>query len=196
MDTKSYNRNLQHPKDRTITRVRISPKLREKAIARARLQSEKENSGLGDEADLKGCLGEVVTEYWMDNNNISYTEKLHSREYDYVLNNSGCTVDVKTKDRNFKPQRGYDCTVPFYNHRYQKPDFFLFVSLLTFDNSNDLRGLEKFEFAFIVGSATYGDLEKVGIAYLRDEQDWSNGTVMWTSALNILMYQLISVTDT
>ena len=31
---------------------------------------------------------------------------------------------------------------------------------------------------------------------MHDEQDWTNGAVMWTTALNVQMYQLISIIDT
>jgi len=196
MTSEKYNRNSARGQDRKITRIRISPEIREEALNRAKDQEVKYNSGLGKEADLKGYLGEVASEYWMDRNDIRYKAELDNKKHDYRLKESGFTFDVKTKDRNFEPLRKFDCTVPFYNHDYQRSDFFLFVSLLTYKKNDDLKGLDKFEYAYIVGSTTYKDLEDVGVVYLRDEQDWSNGTVMWTTALNVQMYQLISVEDT
>jgi hypothetical protein len=196
MNLGGYDRNSAFKEDRTISRVRITKAMIKIAEERAGEQGDKYYSGLGPEADLKGCLGEVVAEYWMDKNNIEYKSELNSKKHDYRLKNSQYTFDVKTKDRNVRPERKYDCTVPFYNHTFQRSDFFLFVSLQSFYGSRDLKGLKKFEFAYIVGSITYEELKYVGVSYLHDEQDWTNGTVMWTTALNVLMYQLISVKDT
>lgn len=195
-DGNGYDRGSLSGKDRTITRVRITDDMRKVAKERAKKQKEKNNSGLGSEADFKGCLGEVIVEHWMNRNQIRFLSALDSKKHDYILKSSQYTFDVKTKDRNFEPARGYDCTVPFYNHTYQDSHFFLFVSLKSFRESKGLALEDKFEFGFIVGSITYEELKNIGISYLHDEQDWTNGTVMWTTALNVLMYQLISVKDT
>lgn len=196
MNSGKYNRNSPNVPDRTITKIRIADDMRRIASQRASHQDEKDHSGLGSEADFKGCLGEVIAEYWMEKVGIEYKSELDSKKNDYRLKNSGYTFDVKTKDRNVEPARSYDCTVPFYNHTYQDSHFFLFVSLQSFKDCNDLDLVDKFEFAFIVGSVTYEELKNIGISYLHDEQDWTNGTVMWTTALNVQMYQLISVIDT
>ena len=191
----NYNRTLNIGEDREIRRVPISDEMRLKAIERASKQPEKAKSGLGSEADLKGCLGEVVTELWLKEKNIPFEDKRYSTRYDYKLVNSGATFDVKTKDRNVEPRKDYDCTVPLYNHRHQDAIFFLFVSLQK-NKKRKKGGLKEFEFAYIVGSISNDELDQVGIPYLRDEQDWTNGTVMWTSVLNVRMYQLISIADT
>lgn len=196
MKSENYNRNNLKGPDRTITKIRITDDIRTLAYQRANQQDEKNHSGLGPEADFKGCLGEVIVEYWMNKVGIHYEPELNNRRNDYRLTNSTYTFDVKTKDRNVKPERSYDCTVPFYNHTYQDSHFFLFVSLQSFKHGNNLELVDKFEFAYIVGSITYEELKNIGISYLHDEQDWTNGTVMWTTALNVQMYQLISVKDT
>lgn len=196
MNFNGYNRDSLSGQDRTITRVRITDDMRKVAKERAKKQKEKSNSGLGSKADFKGCFGEVIVEHWMNSNQIKFLSALDSKKHDYILKSSQYTFDVKTKDRNHVPARNYDCTVPFYNHTYQDSHFFLFVSLKSFEDSENFALEDKFEFGFIVGSITYEEIKNVGISYLHDEQDWANGTVMWTTALNVLMYQLISVKDT
>jgi hypothetical protein len=189
-----YNRNLIVKGDRPITKIKLTEKMLSDAKNRAKKQPEKDYSGKGPQADLIGCLGEVVAEYWMEKREIPFKAKLKSRQHDYILTNSGKTIDVKTKDRNVEPQKNYDCSVPFYNHNYQKPDFFLFISLQTFNKYWEYgkQGIDKFKYAYVIGSIKYEEVSQIGIPYLTNEQDWTNGTVMWTGVLNVQMYQLIS----
>ena len=66
MNSGKYNRNSPNVPDRTITKIRIADDMRRIASQRASHQDEKDHSGLGSEADFKGCLGEVIAEYWME----------------------------------------------------------------------------------------------------------------------------------
>lgn len=182
-------------RNRTYTRVTNIPEslYREIEFRTKNLPIHKK-SHRKDEANGIGCFGEVIAEQWMIRHNISFTPELKNTKYDYKLE-SGLTIDVKAKDRRFKPRMDFDNSAPLYNHTHQRPDYFLFISLERNkdDYSKDLR---RFHTAHIVGSIGYEELDKIGIPFLEDEKDWRNGTKFWTDCLNIEMWQLIELKET
>ena len=130
----------------------------------------------------------------MQSRGIKYTSELNNTVYDYHLE-CGLTIDVKTKDRRCKPKINFDNSAPLYNHEHQRPDYFLFVSLER--NKDDIStNLRRFHSAHIVGSISYNELDRVGIPFLKNEEDWRNGTTFWTDCLNVEMWQLVPLKET
>jgi hypothetical protein len=56
--------------------------------------------------------------------------------------------------------------------------------------------VRKFDKAYILGSISYQELDKIGIPFFEDEKDWRNGTKFWTDCLNVEMWQLIPLKET
>ncbi|MBU2875544.1 hypothetical protein [Marinobacter salexigens] len=147
-----------------------------------------------EEANVVGCLGEVIAEHWMRAKNIGFASQLNETKHDYLINNS-LTIDVKTKDRTVVPKIHYEATVPLYNHSHQIPDYFLFISLHR--KSNKAPGsIRQYEHAYILGAISYGELCEAGIQFYKDETDWRNGTKFWTDCLNVQVGQLVPVKET
>lgn len=179
----------------TYTRTAIIPEhIYQEAEYRSKNLPVHKKSHRKEEANGIGCLGEVIAEHWMDRHGIKYTAELDNTAYDYRLE-SNLTIDVKTKDRRFKPRSNFDNSAPLYNHEHQKPDYFLFLSLER-DKDDDSNDLRRFHTAHIVGSISYNELDKVGLRFLEGEKDWRNHTKFWTDCLNIEMWQLISNQET
>jgi hypothetical protein len=164
------------------------------AQERAKNQRVFSKSHRKEEANDVGCLGEVIAEFWMQQHDIKFTPELENTTHDYRINGN-ITIDVKTKDRTVKPRLDYDNSAPCYNHLHQKPDYFLFISLER--NRNDKRNnIRKYHTAYIVGSISYEELDRIGIKFLAGEIDWRNNTKFWTNCLNIEMWQLVPLVDT
>ena len=179
----------------SYTRVKNIPEyVFREAELRAENQRVFEKSHRKDEANSVGCLGEVIAEYWMKQNNIPYTPDLEKTTHDYLVGN-GLTIDVKAKDRTVTPRIYYDNSAPLYNHTHQRPDYFLFISLER-SRSNKTKDVRRFHTAHILGSISYEEIDKVGIPFLEGEADWRNGTIFWTDCLNVEMWQLVPLQET
>tara|TARA_R110002049_G_scaffold61733_1_gene165681 strand:- start:1546 stop:2205 length:660 start_codon:yes stop_codon:yes gene_type:complete len=166
----------------------------EMAKERASKQKVFERSHRGAEANEVGCLGEAVAEEWMNNRGITFTAKLEETTHDYLISDS-LTLDVKTKDRTVVPKKYYDNSAPMYNHTHQRPDYFLFISLER-ERADEEGDIRRFHTAYILGSISYEELDRVGIPFLKDEIDWRNKTKFWTDCLNVEMWQLIPLNET
>ena len=179
----------------TYTRItKIPEELYSDAEFRANNLPIHKKSHRKGEANVIGCLGELIAEYWMKRHDILYCPELENTKYDYKLKN-GLTIDVKTKDRRYKPRIDFDNSAPLYNHSHQKPDYFLFISLER-DKSDLSKNLRRFHSAHIVGSISYEELDRIGIPFLENEEDWRNRTKFWTDCLNVEMWQLIPLSET
>lgn len=99
-------------------------------------------------------------------------------------------MDVKTKDRTVPPKNGYDCSIPLYNHDFQKPNFYIFISLER-DPKDDSKGIERYKTAYILGGIDQEGLDSLGWVWKLGEKDPSNGTVCKMSCINIKMGDLI-----
>ena len=78
-------------------------------------------------ANQVGALGELVFESLLTAHGIPFQARYQTTEDLEIL---GDTVEVKTKDRTARPQPGFGCSVPLYNHEHQRPSRYLFFSLL------------------------------------------------------------------
>ncbi len=179
----------------TYTRIKnIAEEIYVEAQKRADALPVFDYSHRAREANQVGCLGEIIAECWMKKNGIKYIPQLEATTHDYIVNNS-LTIDVKTKDRTVIPRVDYDNTAPLYNHSHQRPDYFLFVSLKR-DKNEKSKDIRRFSHAYIVGSISYNELDRIGIPFLKGERDWRNGTKFWTDCLNTEMWQLIPLEET
>lgn len=175
----------------------IPEQIYKRAEERASHQSVFHNSHRKEEANTVGCLGEVIAEHWMQMNGINYEDALAETTHDYIIINDKqrLSIDVKTKDRTVKPRIEFDNSVPAYNHSHQRPDYFLFISLER-DKNDTKNGIRKYHSAYIVGSISCEELDRVGIPFLKNEKDWRNKTKFWTDCINVEMSQLIPLKDT
>lgn len=177
----------------TYTRAALSDAVLYEADLRAKNVPIFENTHRGPDANLIGAIGEVIAEQWFFKNGIQFINQTYETTHDYTIDGR-FTLDVKTKDRKVLPQRHFDNSVPLYNHKHQRPDYFLFVSLVRDQNVSN-KSLRRFTHACIVGGITYDLVDEKGIVFQGGETDPSNGITFWTSCLNIQMTDLISVKE-
>lgn len=168
----------------------ISDTVYEEAERRANLLPIHKNSHRGAEANLIGCLGEVLAENWMSKMGIKFASKLSQTKFDYLINDT-LTLEIKTKDRTCRPRIDFDNTAPLYNHAHQRPDYFLFISLQRNKRDVSMPFLCRFKTAYIVGGISCEELDRIGIPFFKGEQDWRNGTSFWTDCLNVENWQLV-----
>jgi hypothetical protein len=172
----------------------ISDTVYEEAERRAKLLPIREKSYRGPEANLIGCLGEVLVEHWMSTKGIRFVSKLNNTKFDYLINDR-LRLEIKTKDRTCRPKIDFDNSAPLYNHAHQRPDYFLFVSLQRDKYDSSMPFIRRFKTAFIVGGISCNELDRVGIPFLEDEEDWRNRTSFWTDCLNVEMWQLVPLSE-
>jgi hypothetical protein len=161
--------------------------LTEPLIEKARVYSKDriyKRSMRGEEGTNIGAIGEFVLIEHLEDNGIKVIDnrnRENATKYDLLV--LGEKVEVKTKDRTVPPKPFYDCSVPLYNHTHQKADWFIFLSLLRKNN--------KFVEAYILGGATYSDIERDGITINKGDVDERNGWVCNESCINITIDKLI-----
>ncbi len=133
-------------------------------------------------ANQTGVLGEVVAERWLSAMGIFYTaDKVTTHDLRFLCDR---TLDVKTKERSAVPRSDFDCSVPLYNHAHQRPDYYLFVSLLRNKQMKE-DDLRRFTHAYITGVCTQERLERFGRVIETGTKDDDNGMENWTAMINI-----------
>ena len=159
--------------------------------AQTRVNSTKVYAGShrGSQANQVGFLGEVVAEEWFRDNRIRFEDCRESTKLDYRVG-KGFTVDVKTKDRTVPPRINFDNSVPLYNHSHQRPQFYLFISLLR-DKKFEKNNIQRYRKAYIVGGIEIEKLDREGKKWNAGDIDPDNGTKFWTACINVSMLQLI-----
>lgn len=173
----------------SFKRLVLTPDLLEIAVERAKNQPVYDYSHRKQEANIVGCLGEVVFEKFLSHFGIEFQDCREGTEHDYRIN--GYTVDVKTKDRTVVPRITFDNSVPLYNHEHQRPDYYYFVSLLR-DTSIHATCPSRFTHAYLVGGIDLETLDREGTQWEAGQTDPSNGTKFWTACINVTMAQLLS----
>ncbi|MET3930584.1 hypothetical protein ABIE51_002471 [Lysobacter sp. OAE881] len=136
-------------------------------------------------ANEVGALGEVIFEEFLRSHRIPF-EPRHETTEDLVLFDA--TVEIKTKDRTVNPLPHYECSVPLYNYEHQRPDLYVFVSLVR-DLARSPLSITRFSHAHLVGWATLAQVDQA-VVRKRGETDASNGTTFWTSCRNLRIDQL------
>jgi len=148
------------------------------AQARAEAVGELTRSMRGAQANQVGALGELIGMDYLRSCGVEIEEVFNTR-YDVrvKINGDWKTLEFKTKERTVVPQPHYDCTVPAYNHDHQRPDFFLFISLLSSGKSDQIT---RFGRAFILGSITWERFQDCATPWSPNQTDLSNG---WTPTI-------------
>ena len=148
-----------------------------------------ENSHRGFEANQVGILGEVVLADFLEKKGIRFRDDRKETTRDYLINNM-YTLDLKTKDRTVLPEKHFANSVPLYNHGWQRPDFYYFISLLR-DRSDPTRLITRFTHACMLGGIDIATLEQEGTRWKAGQVDPANNTKFWTDCINVSMDQLI-----
>jgi hypothetical protein len=169
-------------------RMKLTVELIDEAMERADSLPIFENSHRQEQANLVGCIGEIVFERYLAHHEITFKNDTISTRRDYVIGNS-LALDVKTKDRTVRPQRHFDNSVPLYNHPHQRPDYYYFISLLR-EKSLGATDPRRFKEAYLMGGISLQDLDRVAKRWDAGQTDPSNGTTFWTACLNVQMDQL------
>lgn len=159
------------------------------AQARAELQGELNQSMRGMQANQVGALGELVGMQYLANRGVEY-EEVFSTAYDLRFTSHGetKTLEFKTKERTVAPLSSYDVTVPAYNHKHQRPDYYFFVSLESSGKSDDIR---RFRRAYILGVIGLQDFEAKAQRWTPDQVDASNNWKPTIECLNVKVRDLL-----
>lgn len=124
-----------------------------------------------------GKLGELVAYEYMREGNVEF-RVVDCTEYDAIFKHLGreFTLEIKTKERRVEPREDYECSAFAYNQDHQKPDFYLFISLLS-DKTKGKEDINRFTYAYILGtmSGTEFDLHArdLSTSYLDPTNNWS-----------------------
>lgn len=181
------------PPNTSFRRIHITPDMYEMAMERAESLPVFAGSHRKEEANIVGCLGEVVFEKLLDNHEINYSP-LYTTRHDLRLNSDSSepkTLEVKTKDRTVAPRPNYEATLPAYNHDHQIADYYGFVSLQR--HSGQSEGIERFHSAWIVGVANRRIFDQHKKYWKKGQKDPTNGTVFWTDCWNLYIHQLAPI---
>ena len=158
------------------------------AQARAEMLGELTRSMRGSQANQVGALGELIGMDYLRSCGVEI-EEVFSTRYDIRVKIDGVwkTLEFKTKERTVPPQPHYDCTVPAYNHDHQRPDFFLFLSLVSSGKSDQIT---RFSRAFILGSMTWERFQDCAQPWSPAQTDLSNGWTPTIECYNVPISQL------
>lgn len=140
----------------------------------------------GPQATQVGCLGELIGMEHLRRCGVPYKE-VFTQEYDVIFNGV-YTLEFKTKERTVVPQPHYDCSTPYYNHGFQRPDYYMFISLLsTNPKSEDIR---RFTRGFILGSIDRETFDRKATLWTKNQIDSSNGWKPTRDVYNVLVSDL------
>jgi hypothetical protein len=154
--------------------------LLEEAQRRAEKMGVLNRSMRGVQGAQVGCLGELVGMEYFHSKGIEYSE-VFSTAYDVLINGS-TTLEFKTKERTVAPLVSYDCTAPEYNKAHQKPDQYLFISLLSSGKSDKINRFTK---AYILGTVNSKDFNNKATFWKKGQVDPSNGWKVTIDCWNI-----------
>ena len=170
-----------------LIEVELTPYL-EAAQSRAQTLGELDRSMRGLQANQVGALGEIIGMDYLRACGLEI-EEVYSTSYDIRVNLDGQwkTLEIKTKERTVAPLPHYDCTVPAYNHSHQRPDFFLFISLLSSGKSDQMT---RFQTGYILGSISLEKFDKLATAWNPTQTDNSNGWTPTIECFNVQISQL------
>ena len=118
-------------------------------------------------------MGELVAMRYLDMLKVPYRDE---GKVNHDLWTVTGTIDVKTKERTVPPEMHYDCTVPDYVGRAQKPDWYLFVSLL----SDGTEGCKRFKRGWVLGTISRKEFYEQATTWKPGTPDLSNG---WSATI-------------
>lgn len=147
----------------------------------------------GIEANQVGALGELLGMQHLRNVGVEYREVFSTtHDVEFIHNGQVKTLEFKTKERTVTPEEHYDCTVPKYNHSHQRPDYYLFISLLSTGKSGDIR---RFTNGFILGSITRKVFDQVAKPWTPKQVDATNNWSPTIECYNVPIIQLSPPTE-
>jgi hypothetical protein len=147
----------------------------------------------GMEANQVGALGELVGMQHLRNLGIEFREVFSTtHDVEFIHNGQVKTLEFKTKERTVTPEEYFDCTVPKYNHTHQRPDYYMFISLLSTGKSSDIR---RFRNAFILGSMTRERFDQVAKPWTPKQVDSTNNWSPTIDCYNVPIIQLAPPTE-
>lgn len=170
-------------------RVHLTNEVIDLAADRANSFPVYKNSHREHEANLVGCIGELIFERYIRDCGIALRDMRNETTHDYLISNS-ITVDVKTKDRTVEPRDFFDCSVPLYNHEHQRPNYYYFISLRRAPAEPEDNPY-RFEEAYILGGISPNELDSAGKRWKAGDIDPSNNTKFWTDCINVSIKQLL-----
>ena len=139
------------------------------------------------EAAIVGALGECVVEKWCYDNELEYYS--HSQiDSDMVVNN--LSTEIKTKVRTVAPLAHYDASVNTYGEWIQKPEIFIFVSLIV---EGDRMDIWSYKTAYICGWITSNALTDVGRQIKIGDHDSRNDKTFEAESINIEYKSLMTM---
>lgn len=124
-----------------------------------------------------GKLGEFVAYEYLTKCAVQY-EEVDCSEYDATFYNLGnkYTLEIKTKERTVAPREDYECSAFAYNQDHQKPDYYLFISLLA-DKTKHREDISRFTKAYILGTMSGDSFDAhardLDVNYLDTTNNWS-----------------------
>jgi hypothetical protein len=184
---------MEKVKNDSFVRVHITSDIYQNAMERAESLPVFPGSHRKEEANIVGCLGEVIFEKVLSDSEVPFTP-LYTTKHDLQIVNGMSvekTLEVKTKDRTVAPRPNYEATLPAYNHDHQVADYYGFVSLQRGRNST--AGIERFHSAWVVGVANRAIFDRHKKFWKAGQQDPTNGTVFWTDCWNLYIDQLAPI---
>ena len=178
-----------------MIRINITEDMRQETRRISQTLPILDRSIRGQEANIVGRLGEVVAESWLRDNNIQLVDQRDRTTHDYLLPDGLTSLEIKTKDRTVPLQYNYECTVPAYNHDHQRPDYYLFISLLkSKDESIDF--IDRFTTAYIAGSVTRDQFNAKSRFFRAGDIDQANNMTIRIDCHNIFVSELTTPEDT
>ena len=142
--------------------------LHDAAQVRADATPELARSMRGSAGNEVGAMGELVAMRYLDAQGAMY---LDEGRVNHDLRTAHGTIDVKTKERTVEPRPHYECTVPDYVGDAQKPDWYLFVSLM----SDGSKGCSRFKRAWVLGTIRREQFYRTATEWVPGVTDVSNG---------------------
>jgi hypothetical protein len=163
------------------------------AKQRAEIMGALKLSMRGMEANQVGALGELVGMQHLRNVGVEFKEVFSTtHDIEFIHNGQTKTLEFKTKERTVTPEEYFDCTVPKYNHTHQRPDYYLFISLLSTGKSSDIRRFQK---AFILGSITRERFDSIAKSWDPKQVDTTNGWSPTIECYNVPIKELAPPTE-
>lgn len=132
-----------------------------------------------------GAMGELVAFRYLSALGVPLVED-STVDHDAVV--AGLTVDVKTKERTVPPLPHYECSVADYNAEQQRPDVYLFVSLLREGPARE--GCSRFVRGWVLGTLTRSRLDELGVPWTPSMSDGANGWTPTIPCRNVRVEQL------
>lgn len=172
-----------------MVHIKITDEIRDAARLRAD-RPVYNNSHRKEAANIVGCLGEIVVERVLEENEVPF-KPVYTYTHDLVFPD-GKTMEIKTKDRTVRPRPDYDCTIPLESMARQTATMFTFVSLYRPEKRD--KGVkarpEDYTDAYVVGVIGRGKFDRLKKRWDKDSVDPSNGTRFWTDCYNVYINQL------